>query len=231
VKNGSGELLLNGTNTYTGATMVNAGSLRMNTVYAGGGAITVADGAVFGALVRQAGVSLNCSSLTLGTVFAGAVTDEFDLGSLPNPTQPVINATNLQTSGTVRVNILGTGLTAGQFTLIKYQGAIGGSGYTFVLDSLPVGLTGSLVNNPGSLDLVVESSIAQTPTNISFALSGTTLELSWPSSHLGWYAQSNSVDVANAAAWFDIPNSQSSTNLSVGISSGVPKVFYRLRRP
>jgi hypothetical protein len=73
--------------------------------------------------------------------------------------------------------------------------------------------------------------VADTPTNLSFKVNGLSLALTWPGSHLGWRAQSNSVNVANPNSWFDIPGSESVTNLNVPVSPAMPAVFYRLRRP
>ena len=73
--------------------------------------------------------------------------------------------------------------------------------------------------------------VADTPTNLWFSVNGLTLGLTWPESHLGWPAQSNSVDVANPNSWFDIPGSESVTNLNLPVSPAMPAVFYRLRRP
>ena len=82
--------------------------------------------------------------------------------------------------------------------------------------------------NPANGTLAV---VAAPPTNISFALSGSTLVLSWPGSHLGWVAQSNAVDLVATNHWFDIPGSQFASNLNILLQPGWPKVFYRLRRP
>ncbi len=73
--------------------------------------------------------------------------------------------------------------------------------------------------------------VADTPTSLTIDVNGATLSLTWPESHLGWRVQSNSVNLANPSAWFDIPGSQSVTNLSLPISPTAPAVYYRLRRP
>jgi hypothetical protein len=90
--------------------------------------------------------------------------------------------------------------------------------------------------NPGFqsalvLDNVMLSSYATTPTNIVFSVSGgNTLNLIWPESHLGWIAQSNSINLANPNDWFDIAGSAGVTNLNIPARpSG--NVFYRLRVP
>lgn len=85
----------------------------------------------------------------------------------------------------------------------------------------------------GAGSLLVQSTVvtANYPTNMSFSLTGNTFNLSWPATHLGWYAQSNSVDLANTNDWFDVPGSQNVTNLVITINPAVTNVFYRLRYP
>jgi hypothetical protein len=65
---------------------------------------------------------------------------------------------------------------------------------------------------------------------MTFSVSGSTLSLSWPTDHAGWFAQSNSVNVATSA-WNDIPGSQNGTSLSITVNRAQPTVYYRLRSP
>jgi autotransporter-associated beta strand protein len=83
----------------------------------------------------------------------------------------------------------------------------------------------------GTGSLLVQSPIANYPTNITFSVNGGTLNLSWPATHLGWFAQSNSVNLANTNFWFDVPNSQNGTNLVISVNPAQKNVFYRLRHP
>jgi hypothetical protein len=85
--------------------------------------------------------------------------------------------------------------------------------------------------DPASGILLIVPGTVTTPTNISFSFSDGTLALSWPASHLGWYAQSNSVSIVDSNAWQDIPGSQSVTSLVIPVEPTTPKVFYRLRNP
>ncbi|HEY4415205.1 MAG TPA: LamG-like jellyroll fold domain-containing protein [Verrucomicrobiae bacterium] len=112
--------------------------------------------------------------------------------------------------------------------------------YTELTNSYPAnfpaawtGVVGALTatNVSGSLTVLAGSSIASYPTNITFSVSGGSLSLTWPATHLGWIAQSNSVALANTNDWFDIAGSQSATNLNITIIPGSTNVFYRLRHP
>jgi len=85
------------------------------------------------------------------------------------------------------------------------------------------------ITGPGSL--LVSSGIATNPTNITFSVTGTTLNLSWPADHLGWMVQSNSVNLAVPADWQDISNTVSGVSYSITIDASQTNVFYRLRSP
>jgi autotransporter-associated beta strand protein len=83
----------------------------------------------------------------------------------------------------------------------------------------------------GSGSLVVASAIASNPTNITAKVSGSTLTLTWPTDHLGWLVQSNSVNLTVPADWHDLPGTGGSTSYSIGINPSNANVFYRLRKP
>ena len=75
--------------------------------------------------------------------------------------------------------------------------------------------------------------IAAYPTNLTYGLSGDTLSLSWPETHLGWILQTHTseLDVGIAMNWADVPGSASVTTTSVTINPVNPAMFYRLRHP
>ena len=84
----------------------------------------------------------------------------------------------------------------------------------------------------GSLQVVVPVVIATNPTNITFTItSGNTLNLSWPADHLGWMVQSNSVNLAVPADWYDLSNTANGTTYSIIPGPAATNVFYRLRKP
>jgi autotransporter-associated beta strand protein len=152
-KLGSGTLTLNGANNYSGATLVNAGTLAVTTDSAASslGGYTVASGAKLAIKVQFDEAQLNAASATFAS---GATTLEFDLGNFGNPVAAPMNLTgNLAVNGTVTVNVLDTTPQLGQFPLIKYATKSGAG--SFVMGSLPVGVVASVVDNVAnsSIDL------------------------------------------------------------------------------
>jgi autotransporter-associated beta strand protein len=85
----------------------------------------------------------------------------------------------------------------------------------------------------GTGSLVVGTTIASNPTNITFSVSGNTLSLSWPSDHLGWILQSNSVGLTATSSWFNYPanGSVDVTNVNITIDHTTPNVFFRMVKP
>lgn len=157
VKNGQGTLTLAGANSYTGATVVNAGGLVLNTAASlTSSTVTVADGAQFGAQVHQVGGQTMVGALTLGTTAGTELLVDF--GDYGNPfAAPLFVTGPLTVNGTVTVNIAAGVPAVGTVPLVLY-GTRSGSG-TFVLGSLPVGVQATIVNNTAanSIDLVISS--------------------------------------------------------------------------
>jgi fibronectin-binding autotransporter adhesin len=236
-KNGSGTLTLAGANTYTGATVVNGGALRVNGSLDAASSVTVAGGGALG-----------------GTgVINGPVTVQSGGAIAPQGTLSINNALNLAAGSVALMQVNGTNNSADLvqgITSLSYGGTLVVSntagaltqGQTFQLFSA-AGHTGNFANVQSSGDGVtwafdpatgiatVMSIAAPTGTNISFSLSGNTLSLTWPAAYQGWLVQSNSVSVADTNAWYDIAGSAAGTNLNITINPATPNVFYRMRKP
>ena len=158
-KVGDGILTLSGPCTYTGATAINAGTLRFTSSAKNlaTSAFTLADGAT---LEVQASAA-NATTLTNASLTIGASSLVFDFNNL-NPTSPQIATGALTVNGAVSVELLnGNLLTSGTYKLIDYA-SITGSG-SFPGGSFPVGNrgTGSIVNNAidASIDLVIATDV------------------------------------------------------------------------
>jgi autotransporter-associated beta strand protein len=245
-KVGSGTLTLTGTNTFTGTTAISGGTLALsgnaslastNFVVGGGTTFNVSGLASPFALAgrtltNSAGLAVlngnfNCTNGTLSLLFNGT-----------NAPLVITNGAVTLSAGTIfKVNNTGAPLAAGSYPLITAvptgnPGLVNGALPAVVLGGN--GATGAAslqINGGGGLNLLVASAVATNSTNISFTVTGGALTLSWPADHLGWIAQSNSLNLAGSNYWFDIPGSQSVSNLVIPINASSTNVFYRLRYP
>lgn len=75
--------------------------------------------------------------------------------------------------------------------------------------------------------------IAQNPTDLTAAVAGNLLTLSWPVDHLGWrlQMQTNAPTIGLSNNWVDVLNSANSNRLNVPLNYSPNPVFYRLRFP
>jgi len=153
VKTGSGSLALLGTNTYTGATTINAGRLVIAATSLIPGALMVADGATNCVQVMSSGQTLTNSTLSLGT--STGATMEFNNQVSANVTAPMLFVTNLTMNGTTKANVVGPNFAyaVGTVPLLAYGAKSGGG--TWVLNSLPAGMVATLNDTGSQLQLVI----------------------------------------------------------------------------
>ncbi|RYD42654.1 MAG: hypothetical protein EOP85_10980, partial [Verrucomicrobiaceae bacterium] len=157
IKTGTGTLTLSGANTYTGNHTVSAGKLVLTHRSAGGGSVTVADGAVFGATQEDDQESLEVANATFGTT--GASSLDIDLGNIPdNPFEPPLKVNGTLTlNGPVTINITDQKPAVGTIPLVSYTSPKMGSG-SFVIGSVPSGVVARLVDDgSGLVTLEVDS--------------------------------------------------------------------------
>lgn len=244
-KEGSGLLTVTATNTYTGGTVVNAGTLRVANQggsATGSGAVTVqitgvldGNGFISGPVTVGGGGVLSPGNNTIGaltvnntlTLGTGSAT-VIELNQAAG-TNDVVNAGTLYYGGALLVTNLAGTFTGGETYQLFNANSYNANFATTELPELDEGLDWNW--NPATGTLSVSSGSATTPTNITYGVSDGTLTLSWPESHLGWYAQSNAVSVADANAWYDIAGSQAGTSLNIILNPALPQVYYRLRQP
>jgi autotransporter-associated beta strand protein len=85
----------------------------------------------------------------------------------------------------------------------------------------------------GSGSLIVVPPVNTTPTNITAAVTGSTLTLSWPADHTGWklQAQTNSLGSGLGTNWVTIPGTDSSNTYNATLNPANGAVFYRMVYP
>ncbi|MDB6112078.1 MAG: Autotransporter-associated beta strand repeat protein, partial [Pedosphaera sp.] len=178
-----------------------------------------------GSLVGSAVNALGTNTITVGA--QGALQTTYDIHNTNGVL--VLNGRMYLTQNDTFKNVVinGTNLNGG-----TYSYATLAASYPANFPSTWTPLNGALTATiPTGSITVLANTIASYPTNITSSVNGNTLALNWPATHLGWLAQSNSVGLANPNLWFDIPGSQTATNLNITINPAQPNVFYRLRHP
>ncbi len=260
--NSGGFWILTASNTYTGNTVINAGTLQLtgSASIANSPLISVTNGAIFdvselsatfnvaanqtlggsgtinGNVTSDGTISPGPSAGSLSTLtFNNNLTFDgnlvFEVNTSLTQSNDIVSASTISNAGTgtLTVENLGPNLTVGnQFYLFNQPVANGGA----LTISAPPGVT--FANNlalNGSITVASVVAINPNPTNLNFSVSGSALHLAWPTDHLGWLVQSNSVNMSVPADWHDVANSQSATSLTVPINAASSQVFYRLRRP
>lgn len=150
ITNNAGTLFLNSASTYPGAVAVNAGTLQLSTATVLQGATSVSNNAIL--TVSQAGsASASLGALTLnGAAAAPGATLAISPTVANNPTVPLINCGTLTLNGTNTISL--PIQSVGTFAVIKYTGALAGSGNCTNL-ALPQGALGYLSNNVASSTL------------------------------------------------------------------------------
>jgi autotransporter-associated beta strand protein len=228
VKVGTGTLALNGANTFSGSTTVSNGTLAGNGVISGPLTVTasgaLAPGTSVGKFTVNNSVTLNGTTLMELDRIAGVSTND------------QLAANSITAGGALVVTNIGPGI---------FNGAV------FKLFSVPVTGFSSLIlptNGPsgtyvwnntlssdGRIALVSGGSVNTNRPTITNTPSGggTTLTLTWPSSHIGWslQTQTNSLTIGISTNWVVVAGS-SATNIAViTIDHAAPTVFYRLVYP
>ncbi len=190
IKTGTGTLTLSATNTYTGSTDVNQGTLLVNGLISNSSALTVAsDGTVGGTGVINGATTINgalapgnsIGTLTVSnTLTWNSSTNawKFELGaagvSMLSPgTSDLLAITGDFTKGTgssFAFDFLGTG-TQGWYKLVDWSGTTAFAGTDFSAANLGSGLSGSFTVDSGTSALYLE--VVPEPTTVALlTLSG-----------------------------------------------------------
>ena len=220
--------------------------------------VSVAQGALLdlGGTTGNFGSLSGAGTVTNGTVTVSGVLSPGDgAGSLGTLTL----RSNLTIAGNVSVEvnksqalsndfiIVGGVLTnagAGTVTVAKAGGGPLAAGDKFKLfnQPLPNGRRLTIAGPPGvtwTNKLELDGSIAVVsapprsgnPTNLTYAINGSSLRLYWPEEYRGWILQSNAASLTVTSAWHDCAGTETLTNLDISTTKAATNVFFRLLRP
>ena len=160
-KTGAGVLTLSATNTYTGTTTINAGTLAVTTAGTGAGTYSVLNDAVLSVQAASLGSTLNVASLTLNQ--GASLT--FSPNVFGNLTAPLISVSGvLNTADSVTINFDASNVPSGQYPLIKY-GSLTGAGFNaFVVGQISVpagsGAVATLVNDTANQSIDISIAVS-----------------------------------------------------------------------
>jgi autotransporter-associated beta strand protein len=242
---GTGTLILSGTNTYTGPTLIQAGtllvngSLGTNTVTVSSNATLVGNGLILGAVSVLDGGILTPGTASLGTLtvsntltLAATSTNIFRLNATTTNSDAISGLTTVSYGGTLIVSNINGTLAPGQSYKLYSAASYGVSNFASI--QLPALTSGMAWTNQlavdGTIAVIATATVATNPVPITFSVAGSSLNLSWPPDHLGWtlQAQTNALTVGLGTNWASVAGSSSVTNLSIPMDSQNGSVFYRL---
>ena len=155
-----------------------------------------------------------------------------DTNSAP---QPALNINGSVTMGgnAFTVNTAdGLPLANGTYVVVQASGGIASSGVYPAVTGTAIGSgkQGAISVVGSQVILTVSTATVLPPATVSVSRNGSTMTLTWPGDHLGYILQSNSVNIAIPADWFNVPGSSTVTNFPVTLAPG-SNVFFRLVSP
>jgi hypothetical protein len=103
---------------------------------------------------------------------------------------------------------------------------------TFASNSLP-NLSSGLAWNTANLTNGILSVVQTTPTNLTWSVTGTNLNFSWPQGCTGWrlQVQTNAPNAGLGTNWVDVSGSSLTNNVVLPVDATQGSVFYRLVFP
>ena len=77
------------------------------------------------------------------------------------------------------------------------------------------------------------TTVDTTPTNLTYAVVGNTLDITWPASHIGWrlQGQTNGLNIGISNNWFDVPGSTTTNHVIIPLTPANPATFFRMIYP
>lgn len=199
-----------------GQTLMGNGNINGSVNIAAGG--TLAPGLSIGVLTVTNNVNLNGTTV-------------MEVQSSPSTNDRLRSITGtINFGGTLAV----TNLTpiAGTNTYQLFQGTLAGNFSNIILPNLP-GVAWNTANLNVNGTITAVQTVNTTPINLTFALTGSGLDISWPDDHTGWRleGQTNSVNVGLSNNWVTVTGSAATNRVIMPFNPANGSAFYRLVYP
>lgn len=224
-KLGTGGLALMGTNSYTGATIVSAGTLGGIGVIAG--PVTVNSGAGL-----APGTSIGTLTINNVLTLSPGSTTTMEINKTAATNDAVVGLTTVNYGGTLVLRNLAGKLAPGDtFTLFGATSRVGS--FASIVSETPGQTVTWNTNQLAANGTVSVASAVPAPVTLTSVASGGTITLSWPTNQVGWQlqAQTNSLAVGIATNWAMVPGSDTTNQVVVPIDNTKGSVFFRLIFP
>jgi len=197
------------------------------------GSLTVAPGATLTINGGSSAAIIIVDGLALSDALSLAGTTAVDVNSGATPASDVITAASVTFGGTLAVNNLGPAFAAGNSFKLFDAAAYSGS-FSEITPATPgdgLSWDTSMLAVDGTLK--VKTAVSTEPPPIAFEVKPGSIDLSWPPTHLGWRleAQTNSITTGISVNWVTVPDSSTTTSVSMPIDPANGTVFFRLVYP
>jgi len=247
-KLGLGTLTLLGTNTFSGGTTVSNGTLALgvNGSVSNASGIAIDAGAVFDVSARASWNAGATTSLTGSGTASPATINGTGILNVSATSPIILNYDGTHPALTVTggtLSLHGNAFTVNAaaplansvtpYVVATASTPITSSG-TYTVGGTAIGATSmGTISVSGTQVLLTVTAVNSTPPNFglgTFTLNGSVLTLNWPG-NLGWILQSNSLNVANPADWFNVPGTATVTTFNININKANINVYYRMILP
>jgi len=203
----------------SGRSLIGNGTVR--------GSVTTTSGSTI-----SPGFSIGTLTITNTLNLLSGCTNVMELNATTHTNDYINGMSSVSYGGRLIVTNLGGTLAAGDS--FKLFGATNYSN-TFASIAWPA-LNGSLYwTNKLAVDgtIAVVSPVNTTPTNLTATVVGSTLQISWPADHIGWYlqVQTNNLTVGLNTNWSLVGGSSATNQIYLPIDPANGSVFLRLTYP
>lgn len=173
-------------------------------------------------------VSITAGTLTISNSLLLPTADTFNFG-LGSNVSTIAAQGNLSLNGAV-INITNAnGFGPGSYTVFNYTGTLTGNA---VLGSAPTNFNYAIdTNTPGLVKVTVtQPGPSLSPFSVALQTSGTNLQLSWPTDHIGFQLEMQTNNLAGTN-WVIVPGGNQTNKMLLPIIPGSSDTFFRLAYP